>query len=495
MSTAATAVKNLPPWLFHQKAYINGEWTNGRAKTTFDVRDPATEEVLGTCPEMSTEDVDDAVAVAFKAFDSYKTIGPRDRSRMLRKLYDLMMENQKDLAALISAENGKALPDAMGEVAYAASFFEWFAEEAVRVGGDYFVPTNPKNRILVTKQPIGVVGILTPWNFPAAMITRKMGAALAAGCTVVIKPASETPFSALAIAAIAEKAGFPKGVINVVTTHNNVKTVGQHFCEHPDIKKISFTGSTGVGKVLMSQSASTLKKLSFELGGNAPFIVFEDANLEDAVDGAITCKFRGTGQTCVCANRIFVHKSLADKFSAMLVEKVSKNFKIGPGLESSTTHGPLISSRAVEKIARQVEDATSKGGKLLHGGKARPDIGPNFFDLTVISDMTTDMEIATEETFGPIAPIFTFESEEEVLKIANSVNVGLAGYFYTTDINRALRVAEKLEVGMIGINSPLISDPMNPFGGVKESGFGREGSKYGIEDYLQVKSVVLANVI
>jgi succinate-semialdehyde dehydrogenase/glutarate-semialdehyde dehydrogenase len=399
-----------------------------------------------------------------------------------------MVENADDLAKLITWENGKPMADAKGEVTYAANFFEWFSEEAPRIYGDTIPASVPGNRIWTVKEPVGVCGLITPWNFPAAMITRKIGPALAVGCTTVAKAPAETPFTSLAIAELAHRAGVPAGVVNVITTHANMAKVGEVMTTDPTIRKVSFTGSTGVGKLLMRQCSSTLKKLSLELGGNAPFIVFDDADLDIAVTGAIASKFRSSGQTCVCANRIFVQAGIYDEFAKRFAAKV-KDFKVGNGFEEGITHGPLIHDRAVDKVEAHVRDAEKKGGKVVVGGNKMPELGPNFFQPTVITGMTTEMAMAEEETFGPVAGLFKFETEEEVVRIANSSEVGLAGYFFSRDIERVYRIAEHLEVGMVGVNTGLISDPAAPFGGVKESGFGREGSLYGVGEYMVTKMV------
>ena len=380
---------------------------------------------------------------------------------MLQKWYQLMMDNQEDLARIITWENGKPLADAKGEVAYAASFFEWFAEEAPRVEGDTISPSIPGNRVFTTKEPVGVCGLITPWNFPAAMVTRKIGPALAAGCTVVAKSPGETPFTALAVAELAHRAGIPKGVVNIISALANTAEVGATLTSSPIVRKVSFTGSTGVGKLLMKQSADTLKKLSFELGGNAPFIVFDDADLDTAVAGAIASKFRSSGQTCVCANRIYIQKGIYDKFAAAFAEKV-KGFKVGGGYDEGVTHGPLIHERAINKVDAHVRDAEKKGGKVVVGGNKMSHLGTNFFEPTVITGMTKDMQLASEETFGPVAGLFPFETEKEVVEFANKAEVGLAGYFFSRDIHRIYRVAEALEVGMVGVNTGLISDPAAP---------------------------------
>ncbi|KAI5953367.1 hypothetical protein KGF54_002738 [Candida jiufengensis] len=483
--------------LIKTQAFVNGKWINSSNGETFEVSDPALypkkESQLATVQSMSEDDYKDAIQDAQKSFQTFKKTTGRERSTLLYNLYKLMHENKEDLAKLVVLENGKPYADALGEVVYAASFFQWFAEEAPRVASDLIPSANPGTQILAIRQPIGVCGILTPWNFPLAMITRKLGAAIAAGCTTVIKPASETPLAALAMAQLSEEAGFAPGVINILPSHESSK-VGKLICEDPIIKKVSFTGSTKVGKILMDQSSSTLKKLSTELGGNAPFIVFEDSNLEKAVAGAIASKFRSSGQTCICANRIFVHESIYDEFTSEFVSKLEKDVKLGNGLDEGVTHGPLIHDRSMQKVREHIEDALNKGAKLLLGGDKRPDLGENFHDLTVLGDVTPEMLIFNEETFGPVAPIIKFSSEEEVVKLANDTPVGLAGYFYTQDYARLFRVAEALEVGMVGANTALISECALPFGGVKESGFGREGSKFGVEDYTIIKGVVVGGI-
>ncbi|KAL7901938.1 succinate-semialdehyde dehydrogenase NADP+ [Trichoderma sp. TUCIM 5745] len=475
-----------PSLLKKDVCYVNGVWVTAKSGKTFEVTDPATGEVIGTCPEFTTADTESAITAAADAFKTFRNLTGRERAKLLRKWYDLAVENTEDIAQLITWENGKPLADARGEAAYAANFFEWFSEEAPRTYGDVIPATVPGNRVWTTKEPVGVCGLITPWNFPAAMITRKIGPALAAGCTVVCKAPAETPLTALALAELAHRAGIPKGVVNIVTTNENTIAIGEQLTTNPTIKKVSFTGSTNVGKLLMKQSSSTLKKLSLELGGNSPFIVFDDADIDAAVAGAIASKFRSSGQTCVCANRIYVQESIYEDFVAKFVEKV-KAFKIGNGFAEGVTHGPLIHDRAIGKVDNHVQDAIKKGAKLLVGGQKLPDVGSNFYDLTVLRDMNADMAIASEETFGPVAGLFKFKTEAEVVKLANASEVGLAGYFYARDLERVHRVAEALEVGMIGINTGIISDPVSPFGGVKESGFGREGSKYGIAEYQITK--------
>jgi len=467
------APKLRDPSLFKKDVcYVNGEWVKARSGKTFEVNDPATGEHIGTCPEFDAHDTQKAIEAAESAFESFRHTTGRKRSKLLRQWYDLMVENSDDLATLITWENGKPMADAKGEVTYAANFLEWFSEEAPRVYGDTIPSSTPGNRVWTLKEPVGVCGLITPWNFPAAMVARKIGPALAAGCTVVSKAPGETPFTSLAIAELAHRAGVPPGVVNIITALDNTPEVGQVLTTHPAVRKISFTGSTPVGKLLMRQCSGTLKKLSLELGGNAPFIVFDDADVDLAVTGAIASKFRSSGQTCVCANRIFVQRGIYDEFATKFAAKV-REFSVGNGFDSSVTHGPLIHQRAMDKVDQHVRDAESKGAKIVVGGHKLPSLGPNFFEPTVLTGMTTDMAMASEETFGPVAGLFPFDTEEEVVRIANSTTVGLAGYFFSKDFHRAHRVAERLEVGMVGVNTGLISDPASPFGGVKESGFGR----------------------
>jgi succinate-semialdehyde dehydrogenase/glutarate-semialdehyde dehydrogenase len=490
-STQAASVFALKdPSLIKTQGLVAGRWIDAKNGATIPVTNPATLEHLGTVPEMGLEETKDAIKAASDAFESWGRTSAKHRHDILMKMFSLMQQHQDDLARIITLENGKTLTEAKGEHAYSASFIEWFAEESVRTYGEHIPAANPAIRNVVIKQPVGVVSILTPWNFPSAMITRKLGAALAAGCTAVIKPPAETPFSALALAELAHRAGVPEGVINIVTTQKNVAEVGREMCESKDVKKVTFTGSTPVAKLLYKLSASTLKKISIEAGGNAPFIVFGDADIEQAVEGAVAAKFRGTGQTCICANRIHVHSSVYAEFASRLADKVSQ-FKIGNGLDETTTHGPLIHSRAVEKVAAHVEDAVAKGAQVLVGGKAIPD--SNFFRPTVLSDVPTNALVNSEETFGPLAALVKFETEEEVIKMANDTDVGLAGYFYSRDIGRVWRVAEKLQVGMVGCNTGLISQACIPFGGVKESGLGREGG-HGISEYMNDKLIVFGGL-
>lgn len=474
-----------------EKCYVNGEFVNAASSSTFEVHDPSTGKKIGTCPDFDASDTQKAISAAAEAFKSFRRTLPRERARMLRKWFNLMTENADDIATLITWENGKPLTDAKGEAAYAASFLEWFSEEAPRAYGDTIGASVPGNRVLTIKQPIGVCGLITPWNFPAAMITRKIGPALAAGCTVVAKSPGETPFTANALAELSRRAGIPPGVVNVVTAMNNTTEVGEVLTTSPIVKKVSFTGSTNVGKLLMKQASMSLKKLSLELGGNAPFIVFDDcADLDAAVSGAIASKFRSSGQTCVCANRIYVQSGVYDEFAQKMAEKV-KGFKVGYGFDDGTTQGPVIHDRAVAKVQSHVKDAVDKGAKILVGGQKMPDLGDNFFQPTVLIGMTKDMQLAGEETFGPVAGLFPFETEREVVEFANQAEVGLAGYFFSRSVDRIWRVAEALEVGMVGVNTGLISDSATPFGGVKQSGFGREGSKYGIEEYLVIKTITM----
>ncbi|KAF2084434.1 succinic semialdehyde dehydrogenase [Saccharata proteae CBS 121410] len=479
--------------LLKTQTYVNGEWIDAKSGKTFEVRDPSTHKVISTQPEMDAADTEAAIAAAAAALPSFRKLTGRERSRMLRKWYQLMMDNADDLAKLITWENGKPMADAKGEVNYAASFFEWFSEEAPRVYGNTIPASVAGNRVYTRKEPVGVCGLITPWNFPAAMITRKIGPALAAGCTVVAKSPGETPLTAAALAELAHRAGIPKGVVNFVTALDNTPEVGNVLTTSPIVKKVSFTGSTNVGKLLMKQSSSTLKKLSFELGGNAPFIVFDDADLDTAVAGALASKFRSSGQTCVCANRLYIQSGIYDAFCSAFAAKV-KDFKVGGGYDSGVTHGPLIHDRAVSKVEQHVQDAVKQGGKVLVGGQKLPDLGDNFFAPTVIRDMHNGMQLASEETFGPVAGLFEFKTEAEVVKLANAADVGLAGYFFSKDVERCFRVAEALEVGMVGVNTGLISDPASPFGGVKESGFGREGSLMGVDEYLVTKTVTLGGM-
>ena len=493
-------LKNLKnPELLQTKGYINGKYIGGASEKTFEVIDPAfephSEAKLTDVASMELADYETAIDVAHQTFDEFRKTTGRYRSELLMNLFGLMRENQEDLAKLIVLENGKPYSDALGEVIYASLFFQWYAEEAPRVAGSILPSGIQTNRILSIKQPVGVCGILTPWNFPSAMITRKLGAAIAAGCTAVIKPASETPLSALALGYLLKKAGFPDGVINVLATEvNNVPAVGKLICEHPKVKKVSFTGSTNVGKLLMTQSASTLKKISLELGGNAPLIVFDDADIDKAVDGAILSKFRSSGQTCVCANRIFVQESVYDEFSKRFVDKLSRVVKLGKGLETGVTHGPLIHQKSLGKVTSHIEDAITAGAKILFGGKKAGHVGHNFHELTVLGDVPPSAIILKEETFGPVAPLIKFKTEDDVISMANTSDVGLAAYFFSKNVDRIFKVAEAIDAGMVGVNTGAISEAAMPFGGVKESGFGREGSIFGVNDYTVIKSIVLGDL-
>jgi len=473
--------------LFRQQAYIDGVWVDGDEGRMLPVTDPATGEVIGQVPNLGTAETQRAIAAAEAAWPAWRALTAADRGQRLRHWQGLMLEHQEDLAQLMTAEQGKPLAEARGEIAYAASFLDWFAEEGRRVYGDIIPPHQADKRILVLKQPIGVCAAITPWNFPAAMLTRKVGAALAAGCTMVARPASETPFSALALAVLAERAGIPPGVFNVVTGDSG--PIGAELTSNPVVRKLSFTGSTAVGKLLMRQCADTLKKLSLELGGNAPFIVFDDADLEAAVEGAIQSKYRNTGQTCVCANRFLVQDGIYAAFAARLAERAGE-LKVGPGREPGVVQGPLINEAAVAKVEAHIADALAKGGRILTGGGRHPR-GGTFFQPTVLTDLAPEMRVAQEETFGPVAPLFRFATEAEAIALANATEFGLAAYFYTRDLARAWRVSEALEYGMVGVNSGLVSTAVAPFGGVKQSGLGREGSRYGIDEYLEIKYVCL----
>lgn len=478
------------PTLFRQHCYIDGAWVSAHSGQTLAVTDPASGDLVGVVPNAGRDETTRAIDAAAAAFPAWRALTGKERAVIIRRWFELIMENQDDLAVMMTLEQGKPLAEARSEVAYGAAFIEWFAEEAKRTYGDV-IPSHARDkRIIVTKEPIGVVACITPWNFPIAMITRKVGPALAAGCTTVVKPASKTPFCALALAELASRAGVPRGVLNVVT--GSAREIGGELTSNPLVRKVSFTGSTETGKVLMAQSATTVKKLSLELGGNAPFIVFDDADLDAAVEGAIASKFRNTGQTCVCANRLLVHGPVYDAFAGKLVAAV-RQLRVGPGLTPGVTQGPLIDAAAVEKVEAHLSDAVGKGGRVLCGGH-RSSVGERFFEPTVLADATPAMALASEETFGPVAPLFRFETEADAIALANATEFGLAAYFYGRDIGRIWRVAEALEYGIVGVNTGLISTEVAPFGGVKESGMGREGSKYGIEDYLVVKYVCLGGL-
>ncbi|MRV70755.1 NADP-dependent succinate-semialdehyde dehydrogenase [Duganella sp. FT92W] len=478
------------PSLLRQQAYVNGAWTGADSGDTHPVTNPATGEQIGVIPNLGTAETRRAIEAANAAWPAWRKKTAKERAAILRKWSDLMLENAEDLALLMTTEQGKPLAESRGEVTYAASFFEWFAEEAKRIAGDTLASPWPDKRLIVTKEPVGVCAAITPWNFPLAMITRKAAPALAAGCPIVLKPAEATPFSALALAVLAEQAGVPPGVFSVVT--GSPRDIGAEMTSNPIVRKLSFTGSTGVGRLLMQQCAPTIKKLSLELGGNAPFIVFDDADLDAAVEGAMASKYRNSGQTCVCANRIYVQDGVYDAFAEKFVAAVGK-LKVGNGAEAGVTQGPLIDDKAVQKVEEHVADALAKGGRLLAGGK-RHALGHGFFEPTVIADVTPAMRVSGEETFGPLAPLFRFKTDDEAVALANSTEFGLAAYFYSRDIGRIWRVAEGLESGMVGVNTGLISNEIAPFGGVKQSGLGREGSKYGLDEYLEIKYICLAGI-
>ncbi|HHJ4328239.1 TPA: NADP-dependent succinate-semialdehyde dehydrogenase [Klebsiella pneumoniae] len=471
------------PQLFRQQAYIDGVWADADSGQSIAVNNPATGEILGSVPKMGRAETRRAIEAAERALPAWRALTAKDRANRLRRWFELMIENQDDLARLMTQEQGKPLAEAKGEIAYAASFLEWFAEEAKRVYGDVIPGHQPDKRLIVIKQPIGVTAAITPWNFPSAMITRKAGPALAAGCTMVLKPASQTPYSALALAALAEQAGIPAGVFSVVT--GSAGEVGGELTGNPIVRKLSFTGSTDIGRQLMAECAQDIKKVSLELGGNAPFIVFDDADLDAAVEGALISKYRNNGQTCVCANRLYVQDGIYDAFVEKLTAAVAK-LNIGNGLDSGVTTGPLIDGKAVAKVQEHIEDALAKGAKLALGGKPHAK-GGTFFEPTILIDVPKDALVSKDETFGPLAPVFRFKDEAEVIALSNDTEFGLASYFYARDLARVFRVAEALEYGMVGINTGLISNEVAPFGGMKASGLGREGSKYGIEDYLEIK--------
>jgi succinate-semialdehyde dehydrogenase/glutarate-semialdehyde dehydrogenase len=474
--------------LFRQAAYVDGKWIE--KDKTIDVDNPATGEVLGTVPQLDAADTRRAIEAANRAFPAWRAKTAKERANVLRRWFDLMMANQEDLARLMTLEQGKPLAESKGETAYAASFLEWFGEEAKRVYGDTIPEHQPDKRIVVLKEPVGVVACITPWNFPLAMITRKAGPAIAAGCTVVLKPASQTPFSALALAELGERAGLPNGVFNVIT--GSAKEIGGELTTNPIVRKLSFTGSTETGRLLMAQCASTIKRLSLELGGNAPFIVFDDADLDAAVEGAVISKYRNTGQTCVCANRLLVQDSVYEAFAEKLAGAVRK-LRPAFGLEPDATQGPLIDDRAVDKVEEHIRDAKDKGARVLVGGQ-RHKLGGRFFEPTVLTDVTPAMLVAREETFGPVAPLFRFKTDADAIALANDTEFGLAAYFYGRDIGRIWRAAEALEYGIVGINTGIISTEVAPFGGMKQSGIGREGSKYGMEEFLEVKYLCVGGI-
>jgi succinate-semialdehyde dehydrogenase/glutarate-semialdehyde dehydrogenase len=470
--------------LFQQRCYIAGAWSDADNGAVSAIANPATGELLGNVPELGAAETRRAIEAAHAAWPGWRQATAQTRATILRRWFSLMLEHQEDLAMLLTLEQGKPLAEARGEISYAASFIEWFAEEGKRVYGDTIPAHQPDKRILVLKEPVGVCAAITPWNFPTAMIARKAGAALAAGCPMVVKPAPQTPFSALALAVLAERAGVPAGVLNVVT--GPAQVIGDEILDNPLVRKLSFTGSTRTGKYLMQRCAGTLKRLSLELGGNAPFIVFDDANLDAAVAGALVSKYRNSGQTCVCANRFLVQEGVYDAFAERLTQAVREQLTVGNGLEPGVMQGPLIDAAALAKVERHVADALAQGARVLTGGR-RHALGGTFYEPTVLGEVTPDMLVAREETFGPVAPLFRFQTDDEAIRLANATEFGLAAYFYSRNLSRVFRVAEALQYGMVGINTGLISTEIAPFGGVKESGFGREGSKYGIEEYLNIK--------
>ncbi|MBI1906671.1 MAG: NADP-dependent succinate-semialdehyde dehydrogenase [Rhodocyclales bacterium] len=476
--------------LFRTQCYVAGEWIAADSGATTTIHNPATGEAIGSVPLMGAAETRRAIDAANAAWPAWRALTAGARARILRKWFELIVANQEDLAVLMTSEQGKPLAEARGEVLYAASFIEWFAEEGKRIYGDVIPGHQPDKRIVVTKEPIGVCAAITPWNFPIAMITRKVGPALAAGCTMVLKPAPQTPYSALALAALAEQAGVPAGVFSVVT--GDAIAIGGELTANPIVRKLTFTGSTATGIKLAQQCAGTLKKLSLELGGNAPFIVFDDGDLDAAVEGALASKYRNTGQTCVCANRLLVQDSVYDAFAEKLAAAVAR-LKVGNGLDDGTTQGPLIDMNAVDKVERHIADAVSKGARIVTGGK-RHALGRTFFEPTILADVTPAMAVAREETFGPVAPLFRFKDEAEAIRMANDTEFGLAAYFYAESMSRVWRVAEALEYGIVGINTGIISTEVAPFGGMKSSGLGREGSKYGIEDYLEIKYLCMGGV-
>jgi succinate-semialdehyde dehydrogenase/glutarate-semialdehyde dehydrogenase len=471
------------PKLFRQQAYIDGVWVDADNGQTLKVNNPATGEIIGSVPKMGATETRRAIEAADKALPAWRALTAKERANKLRKWFDLMMANQEDLARLMTLEQGKPLTESRGEIAYAASFLEWFGEEAKRVYGDMIPGHQVDKRLMVLKQPIGVTAAITPWNFPSAMITRKAGPALAAGCTMVLKPASQTPYSALALAELAERAGIPKGVFSVVT--GSAGEVGAELTGNPIVRKLTFTGSTEIGRQLMVECAKDIKKVSLELGGNAPFIVFDDADLDAAVEGALISKYRNNGQTCVCANRLYIQDGVYDAFVEKLTAAVAR-LNIGNGLENGITTGPLIDAKAMAKVQEHIDDAVSKGARVVAGGKPHA-LGGTFFEPTVLVDVPRNAAVAKEETFGPLAPLFRFKDEAEVIAMANDTEFGLASYFYARDLSRVFRVGEALEYGIVGVNTGIISNEVAPFGGIKASGLGREGSRYGIEDYLEIK--------
>ena len=478
------------PSLLRQQCYVDGQWVDADDRGSMPVVDPATGELVGTAPMFGAAETKRAIAAAARAFPAWRAKTAKERGAILRKWNDLMLANRDDLARILTAEQGKPLNEAKGEITIGAAYIEWFAEEAKRVYGDVIPTIGNDRRLVVVKEPVGVCAAITPWNFPSSMITRKVSPALAAGCTVVIKPAEATPFSAFALAALADRAGFPPGVLNVIT--GDAPAIGGEMCANPTVRKLSFTGSTEVGRILMRQVAPTIKKISLELGGNAPFIVFDDADLDAAAEGAIVSKYRNAGQTCVCANRFFVHEKVYDAFAQKLAAKVGE-LKVGRGTEAGVTQGPLINAEALAKVEEHLADATSRGAKVAIGGK-RHALGGTFYEPTVLTNVSPQMRIFREETFGPVAPLIPFRTDAEVVELANRSEFGLASYFYSRDLGRVWRVAEALEYGMVGVNTGLITTEVAPFGGMKQSGLGREGSKYGIEEFVEVKYICFGGI-
>ncbi len=486
-----TSMKLSDKTLLKDKAYINGNWETAVDGSCFVVSNPATGEAIASLPDLAAAETRSAISSAELAFPAWRARTAKERAAILRRYFDLIMKNQEDLAQLITAECGKPIVEARGEVVYGASFVEWFGEEAKRTYGDVIPATFSDRRIVVVKQPIGVCAAVTPWNFPVAMVTRKIAPAMAAGCTVILKPAEDTPLSALALAELAERAGVPAGVFSVLTTSSGLR-VGDELCANPAVRKFSFTGSTAIGKVLMKQCAKTMKKMSLELGGNAPFIVFDDADLDAAVAGAMASKYRNTGQTCVCANRFLVQRGVYQEFAEKLANAV-EGLKLGNGVDERVTQGPLINQAGLEKVKNHVADAEAKGARVIVGGKASV-LGGTYYEPTVLVDITSDMKLAREETFGPVSPLFKFTTEDEAIRMANDTEFGLAAYFYSRDVGRCWRVSEALEYGMVGCNEGIVSTEVAPFGGVKESGLGREGSKYGIDEYMEMKYICMGGI-
>lgn len=476
--------------LFKQQAYIDGQWVDADSGETLEVINPATGEVLGTVPKMGQAETRRAIEAAERAQKQWRAKSAKERAVVLRKWFDLVMQHQDDLARIMTLEQGKPLAEAKGEIAYGAAYLEWYAEEGKRAYGDIIPGPASDRRIVVTKEPVGVCAAITPWNFPSSMITRKVGAALGAGCSMVIKPAAQTPYSAFALCVLAEEAGVPAGLVSVVT--GSASEIGKEMTANPIVRKFSFTGSTEIGRLLMSQCSDQIKKVSLELGGNAPFIVFDDADLDAAVEGALISKYRNAGQTCVCANRIYVQDDIYDAFVEKFVAAVNK-IKVGAGTEANVTQGPLIDKAAVSKVQEHIDDAVSKGAKVAAGGKQH-DLGGLFFEPTVLTEVTSSMKVAKEETFGPLAPLFRFKTEEDVVQMANDTEYGLAAYFYSRDLGRVWRVAEALEYGMVAINTGILSNEAAPFGGIKQSGLGREGAKYGLDDYLETKYMLMGGI-